>query len=495
MMSQLLQSAREFEEREEKRIRQEDRPAFHLSPRIGWMNDPNGFSYYGGKYHLFYQYHPFEKRHGLMYWGHAVSDDLLHWDYLPAAMAPDEDYDRGGCFSGSAVELPDGRHLLMYTGVQVVTDENGKQRLLQTPQCLAVGDGVDYEKYENNPVLTACDLPEDASRYDFRDPKIWRKADGTYRSVVGNRPGDGSGQILLFASPDGFHWSFKKVLVRNKNRFGKMWECPDFFELDGKGVLLVSPQDMFPKEYEYHNGSGTLCLIGTYDPTTDDFTEENDQTVDYGLDFYAPQTALLPDGRRVMIAWMQSWESCDRHRGDLDWFGQMTLPRELSVRNGRLCQKPVRELEKLRRGRTEYRNVVCSGEMSLDGIRGRKVDMELEIAPADGETMYRKFAVRFARNEIYRTSVSFRPESSVLKVDRKYSGSRRMIVHQRRCHVNNDSGKLRLRILLDWYSAEVFVNDGEQVLTTVFYTERSADGISFFADGTVKMNVVKYELG
>ena len=489
MAGQLLKEARLFEENEDKRIRQKDRPAFHLSSRAGWMNDPNGFSYYGGKYHLFYQYHPFEKRHGLMYWAHAVSDDLLHWEYLPAALAPDEEYDRAGCFSGSAVEMPDGRHLLMYTGVQAVTDEGGMPRVLQT-QCLAVGDGVDYEKYEGNPVLDGGDLPEDASCCDFRDPKIWRKPDGTYRSVVGNRPGDGSGQILLFMSPDGFHWSFQKVFARNRNRFGRMWECPDFFELDGKGVLLVSPQQMFPG-CEY---SGTLCLIGAYDPATDDLAEENDQAVDCGLDFYAPQTALLPDGRRVMIGWMQSWETCGGHRGDLDWFGQMTLPRELSVRNGRLCQKPVRELEKLRRGRTEYRDVVFDGELNLAGIRGRKTDMELEIAPADGEKAYREFAVRFAANEMCRTSVSFRPEGSVLKVDRGYPGSGKMVVHQRCCRVNSDNGKLKLRIVLDWYSVEVFVNDGEQALTAVFYTDRSADGISFFADGPVKMNVVKYEL-
>ena len=181
MAGQLLKEARLFEENEDKRIRQKDRPAFHLSSRAGWMNDPNGFSYYGGRYHLFYQYHPFEKRHGLMYWAHAVSDDLLHWEYLPAALAPDEEYDRAGCFSGSAVEMPDGRHLLMYTGVQAVMDEGGMPRVLQT-QCLAVGDGVDYEKYEGNPVLDGGDLPEDASCCDFRDPRGGKPPGGRQRT-------------------------------------------------------------------------------------------------------------------------------------------------------------------------------------------------------------------------------------------------------------------------------------------------------------------------
>ena len=117
MTSQTLREARKYEEAAEKIIKKEDRPDFHLSVRTGWLNDPNGFSYYKGEYHLFYQYYPYEAKWGSMHWGHAVSKDLLHWEYLPAALAPDEAYDKDGCFSGSAVVLPDGRHLLMYTCV------------------------------------------------------------------------------------------------------------------------------------------------------------------------------------------------------------------------------------------------------------------------------------------------------------------------------------------------------------------------------------------
>lgn len=245
MISQTLREARKFEEVSEKMIAEEERPAFHLSARTGWMNDPNGFSYYKGKYHLFYQYNPYNSYWGPMHWGHAVSDDLLHWEYLPTALAPDEFYDRDGCFSGGAVTLPDGRQLLMYTGVIRERQANGGYTEVQT-QCLAVGDGVDYEKYENNPVLDERDVPEGSSRKDFRDPKVWQEADGTYRCVVGSRSADGSGQILLYSSEDGFRWQFKSILASNRNRFGKMWECPDFFQLDGKWVLLTSPQDMLP---------------------------------------------------------------------------------------------------------------------------------------------------------------------------------------------------------------------------------------------------------
>lgn len=493
MTSQTLREARKYEEASEKMISRKFRPGFHLSVRIGWMNDPNGFSVYKGKYHLFYQYHPYSSSTGPMHWGHAVSTDLLHWEYLPATLAPDEFYDRDGCFSGSAVTLGDGRHLLMYTGVLRERQRDGGMCEIQT-QCLAVGDGVDYEKYEGNPVLDEKDLPEGSSRFDFRDPKIYKREDGSYDCVVGNRGADGSGQILLYTSPDGFRWNFKKVLTANHNRFGSMWECPDFFRLDGKWVLLTSPQDMLPQGFEYHNGNGTLCLIGDYDQETDTFTEEHNQSIDYGIDFYAPQTVETSDGRRVMIGWMQNWDACGIRAPQELWFGQMSLPRELSIKNGRLYQRPIRELETIRKNKTEYKEILVSGEVCLKGIQGRKIDMELNIRSGSKDKLYQKFAVRFAQNEQYRTSISFRPHESVLKIDRKFSGSRRAIIHQRRSLVRSKGGQLKLRIILDSFSAEIFVNDGEQALSVTMYTDLAAEGISFFADGQVSMDIIKYDL-
>lgn len=493
MTSQTLREARKYEEEAEKMIKEEERPGFHLSVRTGWMNDPNGFSYYKGQYHLFYQYYPYDLKWGPMHWGHAVSKDLLHWYYLPAALAPDEAYDRDGCFSGSAVTLPDGRQLLMYTGVLKEQQKNGKFHDIQT-QCLAVGDGVDYVKYENNPVLDAEDLPEGSSKYDFRDPKIWKKEDGTYCCVVGNRPSDGSGQILLYTSLDGFQWNFKSILASNHNRFGKMWECPDFFKLDGKWVLLTSPQDMLPSGFEYHNGNGTLCLIGDYDEETGIFTEQHDQAIDYGIDFYAPQTVLAPDGRRIMIGWMQNWDACALRSSEEKWLGQMSLPRELFIKDGKLYQHPVKELEKMRKNKVEYYNITFSNLLNLDRIQGRRIDLELTLRPGEPEKLYQKFALRFAQNDTYQTALSFRPHESILKIDRKFSGSRRAIIHQRRSLVNSRNGELKLRLILDRFSAEVFINDGEQVMTMVMYTDLAAEGICFFADGMVNMDVVKYDL-
>lgn len=492
MASRKLLFARTYEKDAGNKISDEQRPKFHLSPYTGWTNDPNGFSFYKGEYHLFYQYNPYSTVWDSMHWGHAVSRDMLHWRYLPAALAPDTDYDSFGCFSGSALELSDGRQLIIYTGVR--KENGGDEKDIQT-QCIAVGDGLDYQKYDGNPVLDEPDLPEGKSRSDFRDPKIWQKSDGSYRCVTGCRGKDGLGSILLFKSDDAFKWKFESVLIENDGRFGMMWECPDFFKLDGKYVLIVSPQDMLPEGFEYHNGNGTLCLIGNYDVEEKCFVYEKDQSVDYGIDFYAPQTTLTPDGRRVMIGWMQNWDTCSlTDRKDMQWFGQMSLPRELTIKDGRLIQRPIRELDNFRSSKSEYRNIEINGDLELNGIKGRLVDLELTIRPKNKDNIFHKFAVRFAQNEKYRTLLSFRPKESLLKIDRKFSGSRRAYIHQRRCLVADNGGELKLRIILDRFSVEVFVNDGEQVMTAAILTDISADGISFFSDGEAIMDIIKYDL-
>ena len=264
------------------------------------------------------------------------------------------------------------------------------------------------------------------------------------------------------------------------------------FDLDGHAVLVVSAQDMLPKGFEYHNGNGTFALLGRRG-ADDGIDWIADQAVDYGLDFYAPQSILTPDGRRVMIGWMQNWDTCNLHVKSTPWYGQMTVPRELRVKNGRLFQQPIRELEALRGEAVEYRDVtVEDGEIALDGISGRTVDMTVEIEP-DGE-LFNRFAVRFAKDSERYTSVSFRPRESVVKVDRKFSGSRRAIIHQRRAKVDHDGGRLKLRLILDRFSVEAFINDGEKVMSATIPTDPSATGIAFFADGRARFSVKAHEL-
>ena len=491
-MKQKLLFARAYEKEAAKLIPPSARPLFHLTPYTGWMNDPNGFSFYQGKFHMFYQYYPYDTAWNDMHWGHAVSTDLLHWEYLPAIMAPDKPYDGFGCFSGSAIELDDGRQLLLYTGVCKEGGESDKD--IQT-QCVAVGDGLDYKKIPQNPVLTERDLPEGCEKYNFRDPRIWRDPDGTFFCIVGSCDENGLGKLLRYRSPDGFQWTYDGMLIENDGRLGLMWECPDYFELDGKQVLLVSPQDMLPEGFEYHNGNGTVCMIGHFDPESRRFVPESDHAVDYGIDFYAPTTIRMADGRRVMIGWMQNWDTTKlSSRKDFRWFGQMSLPREISIRNGRLYQQPLRELEAFRRNPVRYENVRFADEIRLDGVSGRIVDMTVTVRPVSDGPLYHTFAIRFMQNERFHSELSYRSYESILRIDRKFSGSRRAYIHQRRCLVPNRNGEIKLRMILDRFSAEVFINDGEQTVTATIFTDLNATDISFIVDGEAVMDVEKYDL-
>ena len=491
MISEALQKARDFEKQYSPYVPENTRPMFHVTGAIGWINDPNGFSLYKGEVHLFFQYHPYKTVWGPMHWGHVKTRDFIRWERLPVALAPDMPYDKDGCFSGSAIELPDGRQLLMYTGVREEWQEDGSIKPFQT-QCLAVGDGVNYEKIDANPVLTAKDLPKGGSEADFRDPKIWKEADG-YWAIAGNRPADGSGSILLFHSPDAFHWTYKGRVASNHCQYGMMWECPDYFKLDGKDVLLVSPQEMSPIGLEFHAGNGTVCMIGEADENKH-LIRENVHAIDYGIDFYAPQTLLAPDGRRIMIAWMQNWDTARSHLAKDRLCGQMTLPRELSVRDGRLIQTPVRELSNYYGEKISYKNVPLSTETFLTGIKGRTLDMTVNVRPVDGSQMYHSFKLNLAKDGEHVTTIRYKPDHSIMRVDRSRCGYPFDIVHVREFPVYSRHGCIKLRVILDKQSLELFVNDGEQAASFVMYTPAEADVISFEAEGEVLMDVDKYEI-
>lgn len=491
MTSKKLQRARDFEQKYGPYVANE-LPKFHVTAPIGWINDPNGFAPYKGEYHLFYQNYPFDTRWGPMHWGHVKTKDFITWERFPVALAPDMDYDKDGVFSGGAVEMPDGRHLLMYTGVRNVRRKNGKLESFQT-QCIAIGDGVNYEKYEGNPVIRAEDLPEGGDVHDFRDPHIWME-DGVYYVVIGNRTEDTSGTILLYRSEDAIHWEFVNKVASCHNQYGKMWECPDFFQLDGKAVLMTSPQEMAPLGLEFHAGNANICIIGNFDKEKNHLLRENIQAVDYGLDFYAMQTLETYDGRRVMIAWMQNWETSGSHPQKIPFMGQMTLPRELSVKDGRLFQNPVRELENYRGPRIAYKNVLISGESSLQGINGRYIDMTVTVRPGNDAEMYKMFKIVVAKDGDCATSIRYKPSTNLMRIDRSQSGLPCDIVNTRDFAVRTINKTLKIRLIMDRYSLEVFVNDGEQAASNVIYTRMDAQSISFSCDGTVVLDVEKYDL-
>ena len=487
-MSELLDKARRYEAENAGRVR-DTQPLFHMTAAVGWMNDPNGFSWYKGQYHLFYQYNPYDNVWGPMHWGHCVSDDLIRWERLPAIMAPDEEYDDFGVFSGSAIVEGD-RHILMYTSVHTVM-KDGKPGQLQL-QSVAEGDGENYVKWDCNPVIRPEDLPEGCSTEDFRDPKLWKDGE-EYRVVLANRGEDGSGQILLYTSPDLRHWTLLSRLARSEGRLGGMWECPDFFPLDGKHVLITSLMDLKPTGREFRGGSAPACFIGSFDRETGafDYSESDVRAVDYGFDFYAPQSMETPDGRRVMTAWMYSWDSSLLVPG-AEWAGQMTVPRELFLKDGRLCQRPVRELENYRGEKASAEAELTREFRELPGIRGRIADLTVTLEDADRSD----YCLRIAADGTGECFTEFRysaPERT-LTLDRRAMLSPADVNGIRVIDVEPAGGKLTLRFILDKYSAELFIGEGEKAASLMILTDPAADGILFAGSEGARVSAEIYGL-
>ena len=467
------------------RIPKEELPVFHVTPPCGWMNDPNGFSVYQGKTHLFYQFHPYSTVWGPMHWGHYETEDFVKWTELPAALAPDQAYDEAGCFSGSGIETEKG-HLLVYTGVKE-KEEDGQKYTYQN-QCIALGDGKAYNKLVQNPVVTGDMLPKGFSREHFRDPKIWKEDDGYYM-VVGNKTDQGKPQVVLFHSENAVEWEYVSVLAEDKNgNLGTMWECPDFFELDGEYILLASPQDLCAGS-EFHNGNNAVYYTGSYDRGRHVFDYSHVYSLDDGLDFYASQTMLSADGRRILIGWMQTWDANIRP-ADQKWACMMTIPRELRLDNGRILQSPVRELEKYYSNSVHYDQCTIKGTCQKEGIRGRVLDMTVELLEGD----YTSFDICFAQNEKHFTKFTYDRAGKTIEIDRTYCGMIRDVLAQRKVPVKVSGDVVKIRMILDKYSAEIFINEGAQVMSTTFYTPLDADQISFVCDGSVTVNIDKYDI-
>ncbi|MBQ3078430.1 MAG: glycoside hydrolase family 32 protein [Clostridia bacterium] len=318
---------------------------YHFEPKTGWMNDPNGLVYFNGQYHAFFQHYPYRPVWGQMHWGHATSDDLISWQEMPIALFPDQEYeDEGGCFSGSAIVKDDCLYLF-YTSVS--------KRLGQTQSVAMTRDGKTFEKYSGNPVIRS--YPDDGSA-DFRDPKVIPYKD-EYRMVVGSGK-DGEGRVLLYRSTDLLHWSYMGVLFRDASLTTVM-ECPDFFPLGDEYVLMFSKMGLIERSTQF--------VAGAFDGER--FIERTRFEVEIGPDFYAPQTFLAKDGRRIIIGWLYNWKR------ELDegasYAGALSLPRELTMENGRLYTRPVKEAYPLLKPsdisvRISGTKVIVSGKYEFD---------------------------------------------------------------------------------------------------------------------------------
>lgn len=418
-------------------------PQWHLAPVTGLMNDPNGFIFFAGRYHLFYQWNPLGCDHRYKCWGHWRSDDLVHWHHEPLALMPDEEYDRNGCYSGSAVDNR-GVLTLCYTG-NVKFDDGSRTAW----QCLAE-EQEDGSFKKCGPVLA---LPEGYTGH-VRDPKVWQH-EGMWYMVLGAQDWQQRGKVLLFRSEDLHSWQpCGEIAGQGLNGLedaGYMWECPDLFALDGTHVLICCPQGLAREPHRYLNTYPAAWMSGAFDYERATFEHGALCELDAGFEFYAPQTALAEDGRRILIGWMgvPDGEEMLQPTRAQGWIHQMTCPRELRYRDGRLWQTPVRELQRLREAERQWQGYASDAPI-LDAAR---LEFEL-IAPC-------------------------------VTVD--FAGALRLIVEKNGVRLERASlqtgetltrywlGDVRhLRVLCDRSSVEIFINEGEGVMSSRYFPDAPA---------------------
>lgn len=448
------------------------RLGYHIMAPANWINDPNGLIHYKGEYHVFYQHHPYDEHWGPMHWGHVKSKDLVHWEHLPIALAPTEEYERDGCFSGSAVD-DDGVLTLVYTGNIFIDKEKD---ILDQSQCIATStDGIHFEKHPH-PVIPTH--PEDGSGH-FRDPKVW-KHEGVWYMVLGTRKGD-IGKAILYRSKELTEWEYLGVLGESDGTEGYMWECPDFFELDGEHVLMFSPQGMEPEGDRYQNLFQTGYVTGSFDYETNTFERGAFRELDHGHDFYAVQTLLDDKGRRIAIGWMDMWES-EMPTKEHGWAGALTLPRVLTrTADGHIKMEPVEELTALRSKSLDVSLATINDEEIITELREALLELHVEFSLRD--VTADTFGIKLRRSEdgTEETIIHFSPKTQRLTLDRTKSGMG--VDGVRTAEVDVEGDVLRLRIFLDRSSIEVFANDGTTVMTSRIYPDPSSVGVSFYAEG------------
>ncbi|RWZ58863.1 sucrose-6-phosphate hydrolase [Halobacillus fulvus] len=448
---------------------------YHLMPPVGLLNDPNGFVYWNGTYHLFYQWMPFDTGHGAKFWGHYSSEDLVNWTHHKPALTPSDWFDKNGVYSGSAVVHEDKLYLF-YTGN--VKDEEGNR---ETYQCLAVSDdGVHFEKHG-----VVAELPEGYTPH-FRDPKVWKKGDQWYM-VIGAQSEDLQGKAVLFRSDNLMDWTFMGPITgSNENHlgdFGYMWECPDVIELDGEDILIVSPQGLEEDGMNYANTYQSGYFAGQLNYDQPNFDHGDFRELDRGFEFYAPQTTLDEKGRRVLVGWMGVPDQYEQAHPTIEneWIHCLTLPRELKWNGQQIIQKPLDELKEMRGPVLLHSSITIDNDQkAIRGVEGKSVELNLEFDQIEDQ---------FAIELFQYTSLTYK--DGVVTLSRPHLEDKKK-TEFRRVQLNGELKSLRL--FIDHSSLEVFVNDGEEVFTSRIYPQPEEEHILFTSLGTSTFSIEQYKL-
>jgi beta-fructofuranosidase len=445
------------------------RPQYHFLPKANWVNDPNGPIFWKGYCHLFYQYSSTIFPQGPKYWGHARSKDMVHWEHLPMALAPTPGGpDKDGCWSGSAF-INEGVPTLIYTGV------------LPQVQCLATSDDdmTTWKKFSGNPVVGSP--PDEPAVTGFRDPSIWREGDSWLMTVGAGFQGKG-GAVFLYSSRNLAHWDYLGPLFtappferRDSARSGKyepigsgdMWECPDFFPLGQKHVLLVSSQGR------------VHYFVGTYSHRK--FLPETQGLIDGCGLHYASKTFADGRGRRILWGWIREGRS-KAAQNSAGWSGAISLPRVLSIAaDGTLRMEPLAELAQLRGRRHRIMNSEVTGLLPVSGACGSSLEIQLTMDP--GEAKECGLTVRRSPDAAEEVVISYNAATQNVVLSGAHSSlSPEAIGGTYQCQLKLEPSELlRLTIFLDASVVEVFAN-GRACLTGRTYPTRSDSlGAGIFA--------------
>ena len=450
------------------------RPQYHLLPASNWMNDPNGPIFFRGRYHMFHQYNPKGAVWGNMNWAHATSPDMVHWFHESIALAPTPGgYDRDGVFSGSAV-LDGGTPTVIYTGVlPPASDSEATLRdgthVWREVQCLAVSKDDELLTWTKLPEPVIASPPPGLKVTGFRDPVMWREGD-SWMLILGSGFQHRGGAILLYRSSDLRHWTYLHTLVEgpgngketvNPVDNGEMWECPDFFPLGDRHVLLISTMGK------------VLWKVGTY--KNQRFSAEKEGVVDWGA-YYAAKTMPDRDGNRMLWGWIPETRP-EAEYSAAGWAGVMSLPRVLSLNaEHELKMEVAPPVQQLRRSHTGFSgNMNSARQKVLDAVRIDDLAAEL--------------SVEFQLNPEQTFSVRLRPESGedfavIACVDK--AGGRELHVNNLVAPLAGEPGSpVRLRMFLDASVLEVFAN-GTTVMTARIYRAPSGPlRLSFHGEAEV----------
>jgi len=448
------------------------RPKFHFTPEYGWMNDPNGMVYYEGEYHLFYQYNPYGTMWGNMHWGHAVSTDLTSWTYLPTAISPDS---LGDIFSGSAVIDENNTAGFGKNAMVAIYTSNGK--IQQQSIAYSTDKGRTFTKYAHNPVLPNPGIT------DFRDPKVsWNEVSKQWIMTLATKQ-----TITFYGSPDLKKWTRLSEFGNDMGAHGGVWECPDLFPLQFEGktkwVLLVSINPGGP-----NGGSATQYFIGDFDGKS--FKADAlpyPLWIDYGRDNYAGVTfSNIPvrDGRKIFMGWMSNWDYAN-NVPTRNFRSAMTIARELSIMNNGehliLASYPTKEVTKLRGEFITVANQTVSKDKILSGILKQyagKFEIEMTLNRQNAKIW--GFGLTNSMGDYL--NFTFDLEQNILKVDRRNCGLKdfnQKFVSEPIAPLTKRA-VYKVRLLVDKASAEIFINDGETVLTNIIFPSQWFENLSFF---------------